>query len=44
MNGKGLLTLANGDIVDGVWEKGELKKTKILKQHGEIYEGQIENG
>jgi len=35
MNGKGLLTLVSGDVVDGVWEKGELQYAKVLKQHGE---------
>ena len=43
-DGKGTLYALNGDILEGNFFEGKLKKGKILYKNGESYEGQLENG
>ena len=44
MDGEGVYILKNDNvIVEGVWDKGELKGGRIFFPNGEIYEGEIQN-
>ena len=43
-NGKGTLYKTNGDILEGEFFEGQLKKGTISYKNGEKYEGQLEKG
>ena len=40
-HGKGVMTLANGDQLEGEWHNGDISKGKIETTDGVIYEGEI---
>ena len=42
--GNGIYHRINGNICDGLWEKGEMTKGKMTYKNGEIYEGEWAEG
>jgi len=41
--GKGVMTLANGNQIEGEWHSGDISKGKIAISDGGTYEGEIQN-
>ena len=41
--GKGVMTLTNGDQLEGEWHSGDISKGKITTADGAHYEGEIQN-
>jgi len=42
-HGKGVMTLANGNQIEGEWHSGDISKGKITTVDGAHYEGEIQN-